>query len=422
MNRNSDIYDDQVPNLINKLIRFIGRAEIKRCLDHYQRSLQLSGPIFREYYLKIRHPWWEALKEYFELEKSGKPKKRNLTNGIKILAGDAKKISVLQRLMPEKIREKYKRDLIDDDRAFDYLFEIQIAWHFFLKGYEIIWYEDESKKHSEFLVKEPAFEFNVECKRISVDIARKVRRKDFYRLAEKLLLKIENRGYRGTIDIILHERLHSSDKYLNDLSTQVIAKITNGDLKGNYEIDFGLVNIDLKIADGSIIDFNERLRNLLQRKSHNSHGAIFAKSRNHQPVDSIEMTVMSEKSDNVLDRIKDTLYEAAKNQMEGSKPGLICCYLEGINDLTELAQNSALQIMTSLLLLKEDLKHIAAVSYSSENIINKFANTETYFNQGLIFRNPCCKFEKAKDYKYLNNIHSEFQYRLSDIIPSRTNG
>lgn len=422
MNQTSDIHDYEVPNLVKKLIRFIGHAEIEKCLDRYQRSLQSSGPIFREYYLKTRHPWWEALIEYFSLEKSGKSIKRNLTNSIKILAGDAKKISVLQRLMPEKIRWKYKKDLIDDNRAFDYLFEIQIAWHFFLKGCEIKWYDDDSIRHSEFLVREPEFEFNVECKRISVDISRKVRRRDFYRLAEKLLPAIENKGFSGQIDMILHERLHSSDKYLNDLSSQVIEKITKGKLKGSHQTGFGSVDIDLEKANGSVVDFNERFQNLYQRKPHNAHGVIFAKSRNRKPVDAVEMTIMSEKSDNVLNGIKDRLSKAAKSQLDSTKPGIICCYLEGINDLTELAQNSGLQIMTSLLLSKDGLGHIAAISYSSESIINRFANTEAYFNQGLIFRNPYCKFEKAKDYKYLSNIHSEFEYRLSDVIPSRTNG
>lgn len=225
MNRTSDIHDFEVPNLVNKLIRFIGRAEIEKCLDRYKWSLQSSGPVLSEYYLKTRHPWWEAFIEYLNLEKSGKSIKRNLTNKIKILAGDAKKISVLQRLMPEKVKEKYKKDLIDDKRAYDYLFEINIAWHFFLKGCEIIWHEDDSREHSEFLVREPEFEFNVECKRISVDISRKIRRKDFYRLAEKLIPAIENQNYSGQIDIVLHDRLPSSDKYLNDLSAKIIEKL-----------------------------------------------------------------------------------------------------------------------------------------------------------------------------------------------------
>ncbi|MEA1994618.1 MAG: hypothetical protein U9N18_00465 [Campylobacterota bacterium] len=405
MNQISDIYDYEVPNLVNKLIRFIGRAEIEKCLVRYKRSLRLSGPVFREYYLKTRHPWWEALIEYFALEKSGKSIKRNLNERIKILAGDAKTISVLQRLMPEKIKTKYKKDLIDDNHAYDFLFEIQIAWHFFLKGCEIIWHEDDSKSHSEFLVRDSNLEFNVECKRISVDISRKIRRRDFYRFAEKLLPEVEVSGFSGSIDITLKDRLHSNDKYLRDLSTQVIDKIRLGCLHGTHQIQFGSVSIDLQKANGTIIDLDQHFRKLLERKSHQSHGAIFAKSRNTQPADPVEMTIISEKTDNVLEAIKDRLSKAAKKQLDIFKPGLICCYLEGINDLTELAQNSGLQIMTNHLFSKEGLNHIAAVSYSSENIIDRFANIETYFNQGLIFRNPYCKFAKAKDYKYLSNIN-----------------
>lgn len=422
MNNISDIQDYEVPNLVNKLIRFIGHTEIEKCLHRYERALQSSGPIFREYYIRSRHPWWEALLEYFNLERSGKSIRKNLTNRLKILAGDAKRISVLQRFMPERIKEKYKRDLIDDNQAFSYLFEIQIAWHFILKGCEIEWHDDDSTSHSEFLVKEPEFEFNVECKRISVDLSRKVRRKDFYRLAEKILPAIEKEGISGQIDIRLNERLHSSEKYLSDISSQVIEKITNGRLKGSHRMDFGSVDINLEKANGSIIDLNERLQSLYRRKPQNAHGVIFASSRNSEPVDAIEMTIKSEKSDNVLNGIKKTLSEAAGSQLDPKKPGIICSYLEGIEDLTELAQNSGLQIMTNLLLSKEGLEHIAAISYCSEDIINRFDNTETYFNQGLIFSNPYCKFKKAKDYKYLSNVHSEFEYKLSDIIPNRTNG
>ena len=415
MNITSDIHDYEVPNLVNKLIRFIGRNRLERCLDKYTSSLQSSGKVFREHYLKTRHPWWEAFLEYFALEKSGKSIKNNLTANIKILAGDAKKISVLQRLMPEKIREKYKKDLIDNNRAYDYLFEIQIAWHYYLKGCKIQWHKDNSKSHSEFLAKDSEFEFNVECKRISVDISRKIRRRDFYRFAEKLLPAIEESGFSGSIDITLKDRLHGSDRHLNDLSKQVIDKVSAGYLHGTYQIQFGLVDINLQKANGTTIDFNKHYRSLLERKQHQSHGVIFAKPRDGQPSDPVEMTIISEKADNVLEAIKDRLYKAAKKQLDISKPGLICCYLEGINDLTELAQNSGLQIMTSYLLSKDSLNHIAAINYASENIIDRSANTETYFNQGLIYRNPYCKFDKAKDYKFLSNIHSEFKYRLSDI-------
>ena len=316
MNITSDIHDYEVPNLANKLIRFVGRNRVEKCLDKYTSSLQSSGKVFREYYLKTRHPWWEAFLEYFALEKSGKSIKNNLTANIKLLAGDAKKISTLQKLMPEKVREKYKKDLVDNNRAYDYLFEIQIAWHFYLKGCKIQWHEDNSKSHSEFLAKDSEFEFNVECKRISVDISRKIRRRDFYRFAEKFLPAVEDRGFSGSIDITLKDRLHGGDKHLNDLSKQVIDKVRSGYLHGTYQIQFGSVNINLQKASGTIIDFNKHYRNLLERKKRQSHGVIFAKPRNRQPSDPVEMTIISEKADNVLEAIKDRLYKAAKKQLD----------------------------------------------------------------------------------------------------------
>lgn len=403
-NTKADIYDYEVRNLVNKLIRFIGRKEINKCLDRYSKSLQLSGPIFREYYLRERHPWWNPFVEYFKVEKAGKSIKKNLTTEIKYLAGDAKKISVLQKLMPESVMQKYRKDLIDDERAYDYLFEIQIAWHYYLKGYNILWHENDFTPHSEFLVKAPDFEFNVECKRISTDASRRIRRRDFYRLAEKFIPCVEKRGYSGVIDITINDRLHGNDGFINDLSSQIITEINAGHIQGSFQIPFGCVTLDLKTASGIVVDISEHFKKFLEKKSPKAHGAIFAKSLLERPVDPIELTLMSQKSDNILNGIKDKINKAAKIQLDKSKPGLITCFLEGTYDFTELATDSGLQSITSILLGKEDFSHIAVISYCSESIIDRLKNTETFFSHGLIYRNPNCKFGKAKDFPFLSSV------------------
>jgi hypothetical protein len=76
--------------------------------------------------------------------------------------------------------------------------------------------------------------------------------------------------------------------------------------------------------------------------------------------------------------------------------------------------------MSSLLLLKDSFAHIAALCYSSEKRIEKDANTERFSNQALIYRNPLCKFEQARDFQFLSRVENKFQYRLSDILPSKT--
>jgi len=153
---------------------------------------------------------------------------------------------------------------------------------------------------------------------------------------------------------------------------------------------------------GVEVNFEERYKKFWERKPNQAHGAIFSKAINNKPVDPVEMTLKSEKAEKVLDGIKDRIYKGAKKQLNKSKPGLILCFLQGIDDLSELADESGLQIMTCYLLDKPELSHIAAISYCAETRIEKYLHTETYSNQGLIFRNPNCKFEEAKNFQFLS--------------------
>ena len=397
-----DIRAEEVRNLINKLRRFLGYAAVEKSLRRYRNSLQSSGPVVREYYLRNRHPWWGAFIEYFELERSGKSIKRNLTTGIKLLAADGKRISILQEFMPEKVREKYKRDLVDDKRAYDYLFEIHIAWHFYSKGCEIQWHKDDSRKHPEFIAKSQDFQFNVECKRISVDIARKIHRKDFYGFADKLIPEIEKRNYAGKLDFTLKDRLKSGA--FGKLCAKALKVIDGGILDADCEIaPFGSLALDLSCCCHGVIDMNERWNNFYERKPDNAHGTIFARSKSGRPVDPIELTVMSEKADTVLDGIKDRI-SRAETQLDESKPGLIACFLEGVNgfELDKLKSKSGLQLMTNDLLAKDKFSHIAGISYSSESMVKKGWNSEEIFNSALFFRNHKCKFKEAKTFKFMS--------------------
>ncbi|MCK4905663.1 hypothetical protein KAS42_05450 [bacterium] len=301
--------------------------------------------------------------------------------------------------MPELVKHKYQKDFIGN-QARSYLFEIQIAWHFFRKGYKIQWHENNSLPHSEFLVKSPDFEFNVECKRISVDASRRIRRRDFYRLADKIIPQIQRQNYSGSIDIILKEKLHGNDKFLDELSSQVISKINTGKLKGNYKISLGSLDIDLESTEGVVVDLNYYRKKLSEKKPLKAYGVIFQKSKNGKPVDPVVMTIQSEKPDTVLEGIRDRISEAAKIQLEKSKPGFIVCFLEEINDFRKLANNSGLQLMTNSLFYKDKFSHIVAVGYSSELLRAITKNTEEFFNEKLVFQNPNCKFKKARNFKF----------------------
>lgn len=397
----TDVYDKEIPNLINKLIRFLGRNELEKCLIKYQRALSSAGPIFGPYYIKNRHPWWNAFGTYFELDKTGKSIRKHLNNELVQLAADAKKISILQKDMPESVKEKYRKDFLDDTQAIDYLFEIKMASHFLAMGSMIEWYDDEKGTHPEFLVSNSDVSFNVECKRIKMDTSRKIKRKDFYRFAEKLIPQIKKMGLCGKIEIVIDDKLNSNEKDIVNLKEEVLSIVESGGLSGEHSISKGNLALSLSESSGSIINFDQLHKKVNSEKPHNAYATIFAKDVGNKPADPVTLIMQPEKLEIVLSGIRDRLKKAAKKQLKKSKPGFISCFLEDIYDLTEFAQDSGLQHMTYSLLGNEDYSHIAAISYCTEDRFLNDANIRSLSNQGLTFRNELCKFNEMANYRFL---------------------
>ncbi len=395
------IHQSEARSLIKRLMSFLGEYNVQKAVERYERSMLKSGPLIREYYLKDRHPWFRAFTQYYDLIRKGKSINRNLTPELQKLAIDGKKVITVQEQMPRSVKKKFKRDLLDIDSARNYLFEIEIAFHFFQKGGNIQWYEDVSGMHPEFLVKTPGLDFNVECKRISVDIARRIHRKDFAKLAQNLLPDIQKRGYSGSVDIVLEERL--TNKSSRGMCVNILELIDEDSLRGHYKIqNLGSVDLDLKCAAGSEIDITERCKAFYKSRPEKAHGAFLANAKGNKGADPIELTVMCEKADTVLDGIRDKISNA-EEQLDESKPGFIVCFLEDIRDfdLHELSEGSGLQIMTCNVLAKKTFAHVAGISYSVESIVAKEGNCEEFINRGLLFRNPNCKFEEAKAFEFL---------------------
>ena len=400
-NSDNDIHDYQARGIIKKLISFFGTSNIEKALKKYDLALNSAGPIYRDYYIKTRHPWFEFIKRFYELDKKGKSIKNHIDINLKRLAGDAKKLSILQRNMPQNVRNKFKQDLLDENRAVDFLFELHIAWHYYLKGYEIEWYEEENCP--EFLVKTPKLQFNVECKRVSVDIARKIWRKDFYRFAEIFLNDIKDENVQGSIDITLTDRLEHSFEYLKDLSAQ-IQNIIIKNKTGQYNIPLGRIEINLTPRNGRPVDLKERYCNFWKRKPNEAQGVIFAKSKAKKPVDPIELTILSLKSDRVLKGVQKKIQSASSNQLPKTMPGIIVCFLEDISpiEMHALASDSGLQLMSNYILDKDTNQHLAAISYCSEEKIIDHKTHQRFEFQGLVFNNPNCIFQMAKDFNFIS--------------------
>lgn len=398
----ADINDNQASYYINKLYNFLGPLNVEKALKKHKRALDLSGPIVSKTILRNRHPWWDTFSKVLDMKKSGMSIKKHLTHEIKMLAADGLRISKLKKFMPDSVQRKYKRDLIDKHRAFDYLFEIHIAWHYYIEGNELQWYEDDGKKHPEFLVKAPGFDFNVECKRISVDMKRKITREDFSRFVEKLFSEIEKKDYSGNIDIILDDRLESNK--IDPLVAAAVKLLNSGNICQIFQMPYGKFHLNLTMKDGKEINIKEISKQLLDTNNLGKHIAFFSSQKNGDNlVDPIIVSLKSKKSDKVLNGIYDKIYEAASEQLIDSMPSIIVAFLEDVYDLRDLGSGgTGLQVMTNELLSKKKFSHIAGISYCSETQIFRNSTSETYNSQNLFFRNQNCKFENAKNYPFIN--------------------
>jgi hypothetical protein len=393
----------QVRRLVTKLIDFLGPIEVRRRLDRYQRRLRDADPVLYEY-VKGEHPWWEALTQYDDRDKAAKSVHRNLTPEIRALMMDAKKIVDLLPSMPNSVKKKYRTNLVGDRTARGYLFEIHVAWHFSHMGHPILWYEPGNDKQAEFLVKASDYEFNVECKRISVDKSRKVRRQDFRKLAQKLVNELRARHYLGRITITLDQRLPSDDIHLNGLVQEIVSLLNAGRLRESCQIPCGNLSLDLASENGIVVDLGALYDDLTIRKGADAHGLLSASCMDDRPTDPIELVVASKKSDGVLNGIADEIYNAGKGQLDSSMPGFIACFLEEIDDLRELSAGSELQRMTCSVLARSELSHVAAIAYHGERLIRETLGCQMPASQMLIFRNPQCRFENAKGFKFFSTV------------------
>jgi hypothetical protein len=395
-------YDYQVRGLIKRLIAFLGNSTIENCIRKYRQSLGCSGPIFKEYYLKTRHPWWEPLSLFFDIEDSGKSLKNHLTSALKRLTRDAYMISDLQGKMPIKVREKFKRDLVDDNNASAYLLELHIGWHFHRRGFKVSWYEEDGKP--EYCITTPGFAFDVECKRISNDAFKKIRRRDFYRFAEILIPQITGINLQGKLDLELYDRFHGNNQFIEDLCKRILTAIKTHGAEGVVNIPEGVLALNLREKGHILVDWETELMEINDWKSQGAHAAIFGEGHAGQVANPIGVAMKSRKRNEVLTGIKDKIQGAARKQLDPSKPGLIVCFLETITnrDLHELAENSGLQKMSSYILNKGEYKHVAALIFCAEEENSGPGEVENFSAKALTFRNPNCVFDQAKDFPFLD--------------------
>jgi len=404
-NNYTEIAVDEIPSLIDNLLNYFGQKKIKTSLQKYRKSLEYakSSPLYKEYFLKNRHPWWEAIIQFNKLRKSQIQLRKPIPLSIELLAYDAKKILTLKKTMSKKVQQRYISAFFDDNSAKNYLFEIETAWIFYKKGWQIIWPEEPNKRKPEFIAQKDGVKIQVECKKISVDTSIKIRRSDFYKLTDLILPEITQAKLMGKLEIILTPGFMIDDEFLRNIAKQITTFLKKGELKCTETTDDLSVNMDLYPRANIIVNPIEIWNNFLRVKANGWHGVVLFSDYMGQTVDPIEISLKTEDTGDLLTTIYNTMKDAARFQINKNVPGFISCHLSEIPAFSGLERNSGLSAIAERLFLSEYAKHIVAVAFVSDMRIIESPFAQVSRSPGLFFKNENSSHPDVLDVNFLMN-------------------
>ena len=400
---------ESVPGLIDGLTKFIGMQRIKKSVATWRNTMSRATPVEKMHHLGATFYWWPGFAQYWDSTKDGTP----YTVATILLAKDALKVLEAETGMPATVKAKYAGALGDTGNAQTHFFEISMAHHFMGLGHRIKWFEDEGRGIGEFVVVTPTIEIEVECKHLSVDAGRQVTRKEFSQLCALIDAQLRTQRVMGNIHITLHKRLPKSADQLAGIATE----IGSGQLMGTAEFaPWGRATLELSPANDVAINWEQSQTQIRQDMGPVGHAMLRAGRLNDQPVNPISMVLHSEKSDEFLMSMYDTMKDAAGRQLSGSRPGLLCIHLPEINDFPGLMDESGLKAVTSFFFSKEHNNHVCAISYSSDTKIVEDATGINFSADALAYKNALCRFPEAKGIKLFDVEYFPPELQPSELV------
>lgn len=250
--------------------------------------------------------------------------------------------------------------LLDDNAVKGFLFEVQLAIQFFHQGHDVKFMDLEDKANYDLLVSNGSEEIEVECKRKSADAGRKIHRADFYLLADILFARLHQINKRFVVLIESEGPMGGNTSLFYEIANAIEKCIATS--KSEDQIKHIQFKIEMLPSNLRIRSNLEAAEVLTPYYSRSSHYAIFSNQ---------DTTLLVKAESTVRDKVLRAIYDelkAGSTQLSGTRPGLLACFLEDIDDAAwdQLKENSGLQAMTARLMANESRRHVNLAVYSSD--------------------------------------------------------
>ena len=379
---------------ISRFIEFTGESDWRYKIEQIVAYKKGHPYSHLTEFIQLKNPLVEPLVQYFILLDQGKSIWKHKTNDILWLASTAVAINRIAHLSSDRVKKRIKSNILDDNLAESFLFEVKVATHYLINNYEIIFNdltnEDEQITTFDLLIKKESFEAEIECKRINYDTDRKITRIGFCYLINEILPKLLDLSDSYVIGIKAENRLDIDHNKFRNIANELRKNIN--ETNHPFEIEGVKFNID-KIPEAEGISNNEAKRMLLNYRKVNAHGYVI---RHDNSV--IIITAESERKDRVIDKIYRILKKASK-QLSGNRPSFIVCFIEDVDEIDWelLKENSAIANMTNAFLEEESVEHVNIVTYSSKAVLQVSQGVMQFSAQNLYFKNHESKYKDQSE-------------------------
>lgn len=392
--------------LVAEIIDKDAHREFRRFLeatgtDNWERKIGKlnSLPKFRSpspnvysAYLASRNPLVGAIERYLSLEKDGKSLRKNATPTLMKVSGYLKVINAVVHKGRTAAVQKVRSLVVDDETVRSFLFELDIAIHFFNRGYDVQFTDLEDRGTYDLLVSDGQCQLDVECKTKSADAGRKITRGNFYLLCDVLVAELSPLTENIAVFVKCDGRLTGRQELFHEAAEEIKRCLAERRDDGRVEnLNFSVKHLasNLRVRNNE-----EAATALAPHWSPSAHYFVLSNDAT--------LIVGCESADR--DRVLKAIYEDLKrgsNQLSKTRASMLACQLEDIDDddWTQLRIESGLAAMTGRLLGSPKRSHINFVVYSSDKTTPKQEGFVTSFSAtNLWFGNKNPKYSIPKSF------------------------
>ena len=386
-----EILDKDAHREFDRFLEATGRSNWNQKLEKTNSRPFFKAPSPNAYlkYLANLNPLTHHIETYLALHKAGKVLRRHATPELMKVCGYLKIANGLIHETPSYALSKLESVWFDDETIRGFLFELDIAIHFFRCACDVQFIDLWGLGNFDLLISNGQQELEVECKTKSVDAGRKITRGNFYLLCDVLPSQLAPFKESYAVFFKCDGRLSESQQLFSRVSDEIAECMASEREDGEVE---GLRFELRKLSPGLQIRTDEEAAMVLApRWSPQAHYFVLSNRET--------FIIGCESAD--TDRVLKSIYEDLKkgaSQLSKSRPSLLACQIRELEDDSwdKLASNSGLAQWTGRLLRNPERNHVNYVTYSSDRTppkrtgaVTSFAATNLWFtNKASRFPNP----------------------------------